>query len=130
MIDYEEVAADIKRIARELVTIRQLCSEAVNDMRNAEVEIPEFMRRFANYMHDLHDIRYIYDELGHDVPKWVLQELERTDDRLRQLLEKLHTDGGSFEKIRREMASDPLNRWDHTRQLSKPKENGSETGKS
>ena len=31
-------------------------------------------------------------------------------------------DGGTFEKVRREMAQDPENRWDHTRQLTKPKE--------
>ncbi len=49
---------------------------------------------------------------------------ERCDDRYRQLLEEAHTDGGTFEKVRRGMAEDPANRWDHTRQLSKSKENG------
>ncbi len=118
----EEVKSELNRIARELASIRQLCSEAVNDMRNAEKEVPEYMRRFANYMHDLHDIRYMYEELGHPVPEYLKRELERCDDRCRQLLDKLHTDGGAFEKVRREMAEDPLNRWDHTRLLDKPKE--------
>lgn len=127
----ENTLAALNRIARELVTIRRLCSEAVNDMRGAEKEIPEFMRRFMNYMHDLHDIRYMFEELGHVVPRHILDEQERCDDRLRQLLTKLHTDGGTFEKVRREMAADPNNRWDHTRLLAvHPKENGSETGKS
>ncbi len=128
----EQLNTQLARIARELTTIRQLCSEAVNDMRNAEVEIPEKMRRFMNYMHDVHDVKYMYEELGHDVPQHLLRELERLDDRYRQILQEMHLDGGAFEKVRREMASDPLNRWDHTRLLpgQTKKENGSETGKS
>jgi hypothetical protein len=35
-------------------------------------------------------------------------------------LEVLHTDGGTFERVRSEMAADPKNRYDHTRQLAKP----------
>jgi hypothetical protein len=88
-------------------------------VENAEQEVPEFMRRFANYMHDLHDIRYMYEELGHPTPLHMLREMERCDDRFRQLLHRLHTDGGAFEKVRRDMASDPDNRWDHTRFLPK-----------
>ncbi len=48
--------------------------------------------------------------------------MERCDDRYRQILDEMHKDGGTFERVRREMAKDPLNRWDHTRQLAKPKE--------
>lgn len=110
------------RIARELTTIRQLTSRAVNSMSDAEQEVPEFMRRFIMYMHDIHDVVNMYEERGHVVPSHILREMERCDDRLRQLLEKLHTDGGAFEKIRREMASDKENRWDHTRQLRGPNE--------
>jgi hypothetical protein len=58
------------------------------------------------------------------VPIHILRECERLDDRYRQLVTKLHTDGGAFEKVRREMAQDPTNRWDHTRFLEPPKENG------
>jgi hypothetical protein len=121
----ETMLIELKRIARELTTIRELTSKYVNAMADAEVEIPESMRRFMNYMHDVHDVRYMYEELGHPVPMHLLRETERLDDRYRQLLLKLHTDGGAFEKVRRDMASDPLNRWDHTRFLDKPKENGS-----
>lgn len=122
----------LTRIARELTTIRQLVSDAVNYMRNAESEIPEKMRRFMNYMHDAHDVKYMYEELGHAVPQHLLRELERLDDRYRQLLQELHTDTGAFEKVRREMASDPDNRWDHTRLLTefKQKEKKDETGQS
>ena len=111
--------------------IRQLCAEAVNDMRNAEAEIPEKMRRFMNYMHDAHDVKYMYEELGHAVPAHLLRELERLDDRYRQLLIELHLDGGTFEQVRREMAKDPENRWDHTRLLpGQKKETKDETRQS
>jgi hypothetical protein len=121
----ETMLIELKRIARELTTIRELTSKWVNAMVAAEEEIPESMRRFMNYMHDVHDVRYMYEELGHPVPSHLLRETERLDDRYRQLLLKLHTDGGTFEKVRRDMADDPLNRWDHTRFLDKPKENAS-----
>lgn len=110
------------RIARELRTIRELVGKVIFAIHDAESEIPEKMRRFMNYMHDIHDIKFMYEELGHPIPQHLARELERCDDRYRQLLEGLHTDGGTFEKVRREMAKDPNNRWDHTRLLTKPKE--------
>ena len=126
----EAILAVLERIAREQKTTRELISKFVYAMvENAEQEVPEFMRRFANYMHDLHDIRYMYEELGHPTPRHMLREMERCDDRFRQLLNRLHTDGGAFEKVRRDMASDPDNRWDHTRFLPKEGETN-ETGKS
>lgn len=123
MAEDEEVShlSVLNRIVRELVTMRQLMSEISNQLRNAEAEVPEKMRRFTNYMHDLHDIRYMYEELGHSVPQHQLREMERCDDRFRQLIKELNIDGGAFERVRREMASDPENRWDHTRLLYPPK---------
>lgn len=110
------------RIARELKIIRENTGKVIFAIREAESEIPEKMRRFIMYMHDVHDIVNLYHEGGQPAPNHVLREMERCDDRYRQLLDELHLEGGAFEKVRREMASDPLNRWDHTRQLSKPKE--------
>jgi len=110
----------LERIAREQKLMRELIGKFVYAMvENAEQEVPEFMRRFANYMHDLHDIRYMYEELGHPAPLHILREMERCDDRYRQLVTELHTAGGAFEKVRRKMAADPANRWDHTRFLPK-----------
>lgn len=120
--DTEALKAELNRLARELVTIRELASKAVNYIAEAQSEIPEKMRRFVTYMHDIHDITYMYEERGHMPPTHLLRELERCDDRFRQLLDELHLDGGAFEKVRREMAADPENRWDHTRLLTKPKE--------
>ncbi len=114
----------LERIARELKDIRELTSFMVNAIRDAESEIPEKMRRFIMYMHDVHDIINLYHENGHPPPQHVLREMERCDDRYRQILDEMHKDGGTFERVRREMAKDPLNRWDHTRQLTKPKETG------
>lgn len=105
------------RIAQELGTLRKLVTDVVQYARGAEKEIPEFMRRFMNYMHDLHDIRYMFEEVGIPPPPHLLREQERCDDRFRQLLKDLHEDGNAFEKIRRDMAEDPENKWDHTRQL-------------
>lgn len=117
----ENQAEELKNVRRELTTIRTLTSQWVNAMVAAEEEIPESMRRFMNYYHDVHDVRYMYESLGVAVPVHVNREIERLDDRYRQLLQRHHTDGGAFEKVRREMASDPENRWDHTRFLEKPK---------
>lgn len=120
----------LANILKELVTIRKLVSQGVNAMVEAEKEVPEKMRRFIMYMHDMHDVKNLYDEHGLKVPEWVLREVERCDDRLRQLLTELHTDGGTFERVRREMAGDPLNRWNHDRLLTNQKGPSDETGKS
>lgn len=105
------------RIARELTQIRQQNTELLRFARDAETEVPESLRRFANYMHDVHDIKFMYEEHGSKPPKHTLDELERLDDRYRQILKGHNTDGGAIEKIRREMADDPDNRYDHAKQL-------------
>lgn len=106
------------RIARELVTIRQQNTELLKFARDAEVEVPESLRRFANYFHDVHDIKYMYEEHGQRPPQHILDEIERLDDRYRQILKAHNTDGGAIERIRREMAGDSENRYNHTRELT------------
>lgn len=108
------------RACRELTQVRQMLTKVINYMIDAESEVSEKMRRFIMYMHDLHDVSYLYESRGLPVPQHVTQEMERCDDRYRQLLEEAHAQGGTFEKVRREMAKDPRNKWDHTRQLAKP----------
>lgn len=109
------------RIAREITTIRVMMTEVVAYMRDAESEIPEKMRRFIMYMHDVHDVMWMYHENGQQVPDYINREAERCDDRYRQLLKELHLDEGAFGKVRAEMAKDTENRWDHTRQILGPK---------
>lgn len=118
----EDQSARIDQMARDIKTMRELLSKVVNAIVEAESEVPEKMRRFIMYMHDVHDIMHMYTEIGQEPPQWVKREAERCDDRYRQLLTELHTDGGTFEKVRAKMAEDPLNRWDHTRLLAKPGE--------
>lgn len=123
MADKEPIDRDLLlRIAKELKAIRENTNKAIFAIHEAESEIPEKMRRFANYYHDIVHIKGEYVSLGIPAPKYIDEEMERCHDRFRQLLEQSHTDGGTFEKVRREMATDPLNRYDHTRQLSKPEE--------
>lgn len=115
-----EQDTELNRIARELTTVRRLLTTFVNDTREAEAEVPEKMRRFMNYFHDVRDIRYMHEESGHPVPPWIDREIERLFDRYRQLLEDQNKEGGVFAKVRSEMAADPANRYDHTRLLPKP----------
>lgn len=114
----DKLASELASLRREMTTIRQMMSDVVNYMRDAESEIPEKIRRFMNYMHDVHDIKFMYEETGYAVPDYVLKEIERLHDRYRQLLKEMHSDGNAFEKVRRKMAEDPENRYDHTRLLS------------
>ena len=114
--------AYLQRIDQNMTQIRQMLAKVVNYMVEAETEVSEKMRRFIMYFHDLHDVAYLYESRGHPIPEHVKKELERCDDRFRHLLDDAHTDGGTFEKVRREMAGRQGNRWDHTRQLAKPKE--------
>lgn len=106
------------RIAKELAILRRLNTELVKFMRDAETEVPESLRRFANYFHDVHDIKYMYEEHGQRPPQHILDEIERLDDRYRQILKAHNTDGGAIERIRREMAGDADNRYDHTKTLT------------
>lgn len=117
-----ELIVELNRQSRELKVIRELLVSVVNSIRAAESEVPESMRRFITYMHDLHDVCYMYESRGLDVPQHVRSEMERCDDRYRQLLDKHNAPGEAFEKVRREMAGDVNNRWDHTKLLPKAKE--------
>jgi hypothetical protein len=130
----DEVIKVMQQVRQELATIKQAVARVVFYMEEAESEIPEKMRRFINYMHDVHDVSYMYEEKGHQPPEWLKREMERCDDRYRQLLKELNLEGGKFAKVRAEMAKDTENRWDHTRRITSQgihqKENGSETGSS
>ena len=110
------------RIAQELGHIRRGMTTVLSYIRDAETDVPEKYRRFVNAFHDVHDIKYMYEEHGQPVPEYILSEIRRMDDRYRQILGELNEEGGAFNKIRRKMADDPANRYDHTRHLPPPKE--------
>lgn len=122
---------ELADIRRDISVMKTMLTQVITYIRDAESEIPEKIRRFMNYMHDVHDIKFMYEETGHEVPDYVLREMERLHDRYRQILKEMHADDGVFGKVRAEMAKDPENRFDHTRLIAAPKkENGSEAGKS
>ena len=118
----EEMNAYLKNMSGFLQTIKSMVGEVVIYMKEAETEVPEKMRRFIMYMHDVHDIMNMYTEIGQPVPDYILREAERCDDRYRHLLKEGHTDGGWIEKVRRDMSKETGNRWDHSRLL--PSEKG------
>lgn len=114
------IEVHLGRIARELKLIRELATTAITYLRDAESEVPEKYRRFVNAFHDVHHIKWCYEEAGVEVPPHVMEEMRRLDDRYRQIISELNAPGGNFEKVRREMASDPMNRYDHTKALPGP----------
>ena len=120
MADERNEMTELTEIRRELVTIRQLLSQGMSYLRDAESEIPERIRRFSHHMHSIHDIKYMYEELGVAIPDHIKEELQRVDDRFRQLLSEENAEGGTFSRVRREMATDTKNRFDHTRALPGP----------
>lgn len=119
MSDEDDNSPSLARLARDMQAIRSMLTEVVNYMKEAESEIPEKMRRFMMYFHDVHDIKYMYEEHGQPPPPHVVKEIERCDDRYRHLLEDLNLDTGAFERVRQEMSKRTGNRWDHSRLLPK-----------
>lgn len=132
MTPEEELKSDsaivlLQRIARDITTVKTLVSQGMIGFRDAESEVPEKLRRFMNYCHDLHAMKFMYEEHGHQAPEWVMRELERIDDRYRQIIAEMKAEGGPINKVIREMAKDPANRWDHAKLLPKPMETNDET---
>ena len=123
----EALIALFKDIARDMRAVRLEMQEVTRYMKEAESEVPEKMRRFIMYMHDAHDVMYLYEERGLAVPPHILREVERCDDRFRHLLDDLNMSGATFEQVRREMTKREGNRWDHSAMLPKT-EKAHETG--
>lgn len=115
------------RIARDIQKLVGLATQFLNAVAEAESEVPEKMRRFAMYMHDIRDILHMYHETGQPPPDYVMAEARRVDDRYRHLLQDLTADDGAFEKVRQEMSQREGNRWDHSRLFPK-QEKVDETG--
>ena len=122
----EDADAYLKNIARDMQALRSMLTEVVLYMKDAESEVPEKMRRFMMYMHDMHDIKYMYEELGLEVPAYIMREVERCDDRLKHLLKDLFDldKDGKFERVRQDMTQRGGNRYDHTRLIGGIHETG------
>ena len=115
----------IARVARDIRALLLEIREITKYMREAESEIPEKMRRFMMYFHDMHDLKNMHEELGLIPPTYVLREIERCYDRLRHLLEDLFDPDkeGHFEHVRKDMSKREGNKYDWSKALAPPKEN-------
>ncbi len=109
----EESDLYLKEIARDIREIALNVRSLMGAIKEAESEVPEKMRRFMMYFHDVHDLRDLYHGGGQEPPAYVRREIEKCDDRLRHLLEDLYAEGGTFEKVRQEMTNREGNRYDH-----------------
>lgn len=114
----EDTVAHLKNIARDIQAMRSMLTEVIRYMKEAESEIPERIRRFIMYFHDVHDIQNLYHEFGITPPDYILREIERCSDRFKHILEDLYAEMGAFEKVRQEMSKRAGNRYDYSRQLS------------
>lgn len=96
--------------------------EVTKYMKEAEKEVPESVRRFIMYFHDVHDMQNLYNELGLVPPMHIRQEIERCADRFKHILEDQYdTDKhGGFERVRQDMSSREGNRYDWSKALAKP----------
>lgn len=123
MVEYQ------KNMSRDIQQMRSQMQVALNAMKEAESEVPEKMRRFANYFHDVVHIKGEYVTLGIPAPVHIDREMERLDDRYRHLIEDgKNADGGWINKIREDMTGREGNRWDHSRLLPKKGAAFDETG--
>ena len=111
----DELEAHMKNMARDIQSLKSMVVDVVNYMRDAESEVPEKMRRFIMYFHDVHDISNFYHELGLVPPKYIIVEIERCADRYRHLLDELYNDTGTFEKVRQDMSNREGNKYDWTK---------------
>lgn len=101
------------KILEVLKSIDAKLTMALRDLHSAEQEIPEYMRRFVTYYHDLMHIKWGYEEAGVPPPDHIMQESERAHDRMRLLVDRESSQGGKFHKIRQELHEEGGNRYNH-----------------
>jgi hypothetical protein len=58
----------LKTLQQDIHMIKNMMAEVIIYMKGAEAEIPEKMRRFMNYFHDVRDIRFMHEETGQPAP--------------------------------------------------------------
>jgi hypothetical protein len=117
MSDTEETV-NLKSLSRDMREVTLMLREVVKYMKDAESEIPEKMRRFIMYFHDVHDIWWLYMQTGHNPPEHIKKEIERCADRYKHILDDLYGDQGAFERVRQEMSKRTGNKYDHSRMVS------------
>lgn len=114
-------SANLAHLARDMRAILLELREVVKYMKDAESEVPEKIRRFIMYYHDVHDIKNLYNENGQEPPRHIYNEIERCSDRFRHILDEMYGDQGAFEKVRQDMTKREGNRYDYSHQLTTEK---------
>lgn len=96
----EDLILDQLRHQTELLTeLVALVKLGIGALHKAEQEVPEHMRRFTMYFHDLHDVMNFYHENGQDPPPYIKAEVERCHDRMAHLIEDETNQGGTFHAV-------------------------------
>lgn len=101
-------------VLEELRKLNSKIGLVLDAVHKAEQEVPEYMRRFTMYYHDLYHIRLAYDEKGVPPPEHIMIELERAHDRMRHILDEENNQGGTFHRIRQQMDKMEGNKYTHS----------------
>jgi hypothetical protein len=111
----DEVLKALDEQTQILKRIDEKLSAVCVTIIKAEQEVPEYMRRFTMYFHDIVHIQARYEELGLTMPPHLRSEIERASDRMKILLDRENNQGGTFYKIREEMEGAEGNKYKHFR---------------
>lgn len=93
-------------ILKELQSLNAGLRTAITALEKAESEIPEHMRRFMMYMHDLVHVRWAYEEKGIMIPPYIDEAIEYAHDRLRVLIDRENQQGGAFDRGRQDLLAE------------------------
>ena len=96
MSDDNAVLEELRKITKQLASV-------LGAIEKAESEVPEYMRRFVMYYHDIVHIREAHVQLGLTPPKSIDYEIERCSDRMAQLVDSEHNQGGTFHRVMEDM---------------------------
>ena len=94
-------------ILKELRELNRSFAEVTAYLHRAEKEIPHHLRGLMDYYHDVIHLIRAYESIGMPIPNMLLRESERMHDRMHQLIEREHRQGGAFEKVIKEMNEEP-----------------------
>lgn len=111
----KELLEALDRNTEMLEKISSKLNLVLTAIDKAESEVPEYIRRFTMFYHDMVHINWRYEEMGLTVPPWIKGEMERAHDRLKHLLDAENNQGGAFHKIRQEMDKIEGNKYRHFR---------------
>lgn len=93
----------LELILKELRQLNLSFSEVTTYLHKAEAEIPHHLRGLMDYYHDVIHLIRAYESIGMPIPSVLLRESERMHDRMGQLIEREHRQGGAFERVIKEM---------------------------